>query len=73
MESKVKQIIRLRVIENKFGKDEVEVLLKGNQEELENLIFSVMMNDNLLRNAVVGAMNAYAFKLIDDDRKARLN
>jgi hypothetical protein len=73
MESKVKQIIRLRVIKSESGKDEVEVLLKGNQEELENLIFSVMMNDNVLRNAVVGAMNAYAYKLIEEDRKARLN
>jgi hypothetical protein len=71
--AKTKQVLKMRVIENEFGQEKVEVMVKGSVEELQSLIFSAMQDDNIITNAVIGAMNAYVYKRMDEDRKARLN
>jgi hypothetical protein len=70
---KTKQILRIRLIENELGEEKVEVMVKGEIEELQNLIFSAMQDDNIITNAIVGAMNAYVYKRIAEENKARLN
>lgn len=71
---KIKQVIRIRVIEDESGTEKVEVIVRGSQEELQNLIYSAMQqDDSKITNALIGAINAFIYKRMNEDRKARLN
>lgn len=71
---KIKQVIRIRVIEDESGTEKVEVIVRGSQEELQNLIYSAMQqDDSKITNVLIGAINAFIYKRMNEDRKARLN
>lgn len=73
MQSKMKPIIRIRIVEDELGKECVEVQTRGNVEQLESMIFSAMQNYNVITSSVIGAINAHYFKNITEISKIRLN
>jgi hypothetical protein len=72
--SKIKEVVRIRVIESDVEKTEkVELLIRGGHEVLSSLVFSAMMSNQKFCDIVFAAANEYANKRMQDEIKARLN
>ena len=69
----VKQVIRLRTIQNEEGQNKVELLIRGSVEELTTLLYSAMKSNDKVTESVFAAMNAYAYERIKQENQARLN
>jgi hypothetical protein len=73
--SKIKEVIRIRVIEIDEEKktEKIELLLRGDNEVLTTLVYSAMMSNQKFCDVVFAAANEYATKRMEDEIKARLN
>jgi hypothetical protein len=72
--NKIKEVVRLRVIESDEEKTEkVELLIRGGDEVLASLVYSAMMSNQKFCDVVFLAANQYANKRMQDEMKARLN
>lgn len=73
--SKIKEVIRLRVIESDEEKktEKVELLIRGGDEVLSSLVYSAMMSNQKFCDVVFAAANQYANQRMQDEIKARLN
>jgi|OM-RGC.v1.034861170 hypothetical protein len=69
----IKEVIRIRAIEGEEGKKKVEILVRGNVEELTALLYSAMKSNDRVTESVFAAVNAYAFERIKEENQARLN
>jgi hypothetical protein len=69
----VKQVIRIRTIQNEEGQNKVELLIRGSVEELTTLLYSAMKSNDKVTESVFAAMNAYAYERIKQENQARLN
>ena len=69
----VKQVIRIRTIQNEEGQNKVELLIRGNVEELTTLLYSAMKSNDKVTESVFAAVNAYAYERIKQENQARLN
>ena len=73
--NKIKEVVRLRVIELDEEKktEKVELLIRGGDEVLASLIYSAMMSNQKFCDVVFAAANQYANQRMQDEIKARLN
>lgn len=73
--SKIKEVVRLRVIESDEEKktEKVELLIRGGDEVLASLVYSAMMSNQKFCDVVFAAANQYANQRMQDEIKARLN
>jgi hypothetical protein len=69
----VKQVIRIRTIENEEGQKKVEIFIRGSVEQLTTLLFSAMKSNDRVTESVFAAVNAYAYERIKEENQARLN
>jgi hypothetical protein len=69
----IKQVIRIRTIQNEEGQNKVELLIRGSVEELTTLLYSAMKSNDKVTESVFAAMNAYAYERIKQENQARLN
>ena len=73
--SKIKEVIRIRVIETDEEKktEKVELLIRGGHDVLTSLVYSTMMSNKKFCDVVFAAANEYANQRLQDEIKARLN
>lgn len=69
----IKEVIRIRAIQNQKGQKKVELLFRGNVEELTTLLFSSMRANDMFTESVIAAVNAYTLEIIKEENQARLN
>jgi hypothetical protein len=73
--NKVKEVVRIRVIETNEEKkqEKVEMLLRGSHDALTTLVYSAMVANPKFCDVVFAAANEYANKRMQDEIRARLN